>query len=95
MAHHSLIDRFIVQETAKGKNAADLTLADMLADPATKEVLVGSFRTVKETSNLAEVKELMDKIKIFSEVFATEDGTPDTKVIGWVTNVIVRETSAV
>ena len=95
MAHRSLIDRFIVQETAKGKKVEDLTLADMLADVPTKEVLVGSFQTLLETSNLAEAKTLIDKIKICSDVFATEDGTPNTKVIGWVTNVIVREQSAV
>jgi len=30
-----------------------------------------------------------------SDVFATEDGTINTKVIGWVTNVIVAEQSSV
>jgi hypothetical protein len=95
MAHRSLIDRFIVQETAKGKNVADLTLDDMLKDAPTKVVLEGSFQTLKESSNLAEAKALMDKITICSDVFATEDGTPGTKVTGWVTNVIVREHSTV
>lgn len=95
MAHRSLIDKFIVQETANGKAVEDLTLADMLADAPTKEVLIGSFQTLVETSNLAEAKTLIDKIRNCSDVFATEDGTPNTKVIGWVTNVIVREQSAV
>lgn len=95
MAHRSLLDRFIVQETAKGKNVADLTLADMLADASTKEVLVGSFQTLLETSNLAEAKAKMDNIKLCSDVFATEDGTVNTRVTGWVTNVIVRENSTV
>ena len=92
MAHRSLIDRFIVQETAKGKKVEDLTLADMLADTTTKAVLVGSFGTVLQTSSLAEVKALMET-NIVQDVFATEDGTPNTRVIGWVTNVIVRENS--
>lgn len=95
MAHRSLIDRFIVQETAKNKKAEDLTLADMLADAATKDVLEQSFQTVLETASLAEVKALMDKIKLCSDVFSTEDGTASTKVTGWVTNVIVRQQSTV
>lgn len=95
IAHRSLLDRFIVQETAKGKKVEDLTLADMLADAPTKEVLVESFRTVLETASLAEVKVLMDNIKLCSDIFATVDGTPNTKVTGWVTNVIVREHSTV
>lgn len=94
MAHRSLIDRFIVQETAKGKNVADLTLADMLADTSTNEILRGSFQTLLETASLAEAKALMDKIKICSDVFATVDGTANTKVTG-LTNVIVRENSTV
>ena len=95
MAHRSLIDRFIVQETAKGKKVEDLTLAGMLADTATKDVLAGSFQTLLETSNLAEAKARMDKIKLCSDVFATEDGTPNTRVTGWVTNVIVEQQSTV
>jgi hypothetical protein len=97
MAHRSLIDKFIVQETTppKTKTADQLTLADMLADAPTKEILAGSFQTLHETSNLAEAKTLIDKIKICSDIFATEDGTPNTKVLGWVTNVIVREQSVV
>jgi|SRR5215510_184850 len=95
MAHRSLIDRFIVQESAKGKNVADLTLADMLADAPTKEVLVGSFKTLMQTATLAAAKALMDNSKICQDVFATEDGNPNTKVIGWVTNVMVRERSTV
>ena len=93
MAHRSLIDRFIVQQAAAGKVVADLTLADMLAEQSTKDILLGSFQTLRETSNLAEAKALMSKIKICSDVFSTEDGTPNTRVTGWVTNIIVRESS--
>lgn len=96
MAHRSLIDKFIVQATTTSppKSAADLSLQDMLDDPDTKKVLT-SFRTVLVTASLAEVKTLMDNMENCSDVFATEDGTPDTKVIGWVTNVIVRQQATV
>jgi hypothetical protein len=95
MAHRSLIDKFIVQEVAKTKKVDDLTLQDMLDDDKFKEVLTGSFKTLRETSNLAEAKSLMDHIKICSDVFATEDGTVNSKVLGWVTNIIVVEQAKV
>ena len=95
MAHRSLFDKFVVQEVAKTKKAEDLTLQDMLDDAKYKDVLTGSFKTLLETSNLAEAKTLMDKITICSDVFATEDGTPNTKVVGWVTNIIIGEQAKV
>jgi hypothetical protein len=95
MAHRSLFDKFIVQEVAKAKKVEDLTLQDMLDDAKYKDVLTGSFKALLETSNLAEAKSLMDQIKICSDVFATEDGTINTKVIGWVTNIIVGEQAKV
>ncbi len=95
MAHRSLFDKFIVQEVAKAKKVDDLTLQDMLNDAKYKDLLTGSFKTLPQTSNLAEAKILMDKIRICSDVFATEDGTPNTKVLGWVTNIIIEEQSNV
>jgi len=95
MAHRSLFDKFIVQEVAKGKKVEDLTLQDMLDDAKYKDVLTGSFKTLLETSNLADAKTLMDKIKICSDVFATENGKVDSKVLGWVTNIIIEEQSKV
>ena len=91
MAHRSLFDKFIAEQAGKGKKVSDLKLVDMLADEEVKAVLEGSFKTLPETSNLVEAKTLMDKITICSDVFATEDGQPNTKVIGWITDVIVRE----
>ena len=95
MAHRSLFDKFIVQEVAKAKKVEDLSLEDMLKDTKYQNMLTGSFKTLPETSNLAEVKSLIDKITVCSDVFVTEDGTINSKVIGWVTNVIVVEQSKV
>jgi hypothetical protein len=95
MAHRSLFDKFIVQEVAKTKKLEDLSFQDMLNDDNFKEVLTGSFKTLTEASNLAQAKFLMDQIKICSDVFATEDGTANSKVLGWVTNMIVKEQSKV
>lgn len=95
MAHRSLIDQFIAQKADEKNKAEDLTLAGMLSVKEFKEVLTGSYKTLQETSSLAEAKALMDKIAICSDVFVTEDGQPNTRVIGWVTDVIVREQATV
>jgi hypothetical protein len=95
MAHRSLIDRFIVQAAIAGKAPADLTLADMLTDSYSKEVLEGSFKTLRDTANLAEAKAIMESIKLCSDVFVTQDGTAKTKAIGWITNVMVSEQATV
>ena len=95
MAHRSLIDKFIARKAAEGKAVADLTLEDMLQDPDFGQILRNSYSTVGESSSLGEVKTLMDKINDCSDVFVTEDGTTKSKVIGWVTDVIVRQQATV
>ena len=95
MAHRSLFERFIVQEVAKAKKVENLTLQDLLDDTQFKDILIGSFKTLPQTSDLAEAKILMDKTRNCSDVFVTEDGTPNTKVVGWLTNKIIEEKSKV
>ena len=94
MAHRSMIDRFLVKTlTANpGQKISDLTLANMLNDEDSKKVLSGSFKALHADSNLAHAKVFIDdKTAHCSDVFATEDGTPNTKALGWVTNVIIAE----
>ena len=95
MAHRSLFDQFIAQKADVKKKVGDLTLDDMLSEQEYKEILTGSYKTLQETSSLVEAKALMDKITICSDVFVTEDGQPNTRVIGWITDVIVREQAKV
>ncbi len=93
--HRSTLDRFLVEAVAAGKALAELTLKDVIDDTTFKDILVNGFRTVPATSSLAEAKALMDRVEVCLDVFVTEDGTPNTKVIGWLTNVIVMEQSRV
>lgn len=93
MAHRSLIDKFIVQEVSKNKTLTDLTLQEMLNDAESAKMLKEGFGIVRETSNLADAKALIDRITICLDVFVTEDGTANTKVLGWITNVIILEQS--
>lgn len=95
IVHRSIIDRFLVEAVAAGKTLADLTLQHLIDDTTFKEILVNGFGTVRETSTMAEAKALMDRVAVCLDVFVTEDGTADTKVVGWLTNVIVMEQARV
>lgn len=93
--HRSIIDRFIVKNIAAGKNMNELTLQDMLDDKDFSKYLKESFGTIKPTSNLAEAKNLVDNIEVCLDVFVTEDGSANSKTLGWITNVIVAKESIV
>lgn len=95
MAHRSLFDKFTSQKAAEGKKVQELTLADMLADKNFEHVLTKSYTTLPETANLCEAKTLIEKIDICSDVFVTEDGNQTSKVVGWITDVVVREKATV
>jgi len=91
--HRSIIDKFIVKSIADGKKMDDLTLQDMLDDIDFAKYLKESYGTMKPTASLAEAKYLVDNIDVCLDVFVTEDGTANTKVVGWITNVIVSKES--
>jgi len=95
LGHRSLFDRFLVKAAASNQNIAAPSLKDMLADAKFGDMLKNSFETVKRTANLAEAKAMMDRIRDCSDVFVTEDGTRDTKVLGWVTNAIIQQQATV
>ena len=90
IVHRSLLDKFIVRQMG-AKAPADLTLADLSADADAGKLLRESFRTVKPSATLADAKYFMDTVPDIRDVFVTSDGTPSTKVVGWVTNVIMLE----
>lgn len=95
MLHRSILEQFIVKRLAEaadlpsGESLALLTLADFVADAELTHFAVDSFITVKQTTTLAEVKTLMDHLPCCSDIFITEDGSKNTRVIGWITNNII------
>jgi hypothetical protein len=93
--HRSWFDKFLVKMTLAGKKIEGLTLADMSADPDFTNDLTACFGTIKESSNLAEVKHLIDSVPNCQDVFITESGDTKSKVIGWITNVIVAKASVI
>lgn len=104
--HRSIVEKFITQKTfespAPAKPIADLTLADLMADPQLGGVVRGSFALVKGDATLADAKNEMDKASAALgntgncyDVFVTETGKADEVVIGWITNDIINENAKV
>lgn len=108
--HRSLIDRFLSETSllpppppspagtpATPIDIAKLTLKDMIESSSeeTKKFLRVSFGTVKETDSLADAKREMDREQGRLDVLVTKDGTANSPVLGWITNVIITENSTV
>ena len=95
IAHRSTVDQFIVQKAFAGKQLTELTLKDLIDDKDYHNILTAGFGTINPSASLADAKILIDKIDLCLDVFITEDGTAQTKVIGWITNVIITEQARV
>jgi hypothetical protein len=93
--HRSLFDKFMVKMAKAGKKLEDLTLADFTGDQDFINVLAKSFGTIKVSSTLADVKHVIDTVADCQDVFVTETGEPNSKVTGWITNVIVAKASVI
>jgi hypothetical protein len=94
--HRSMFDRF-VSECAMSGAAPDLsklTLADVVAKPPYSVIAI-SFGAVGPDANLRAAKQQMDGNPNCSDVVVTEDGSKNTRAIGWITNVIVAEKAKV
>lgn len=94
IAHLSAVDKFI-RDAVQSKKLEDLTLQDMLVIPANRDLIEGTVRTIVGSQSLAEVKTIMENVKDCQDVFITEDGTRQSKVLGWITNVILLEQAKV
>jgi hypothetical protein len=76
---------------------ARLTLKDMIehSSEEVKKFLRVSFATVKETDTLADAKREMDRENGRLDVLVTKDGTADSPVVGWITNLIISDHATV
>ena len=87
--HRSFIDKFLVNHA---DIISDTTLKELLEDPEYKTIFQ-SFATVSQDAKLFTVKQAMDRTPNCADVFITEDGSKESRAIGWVTDVIVRQKS--
>ncbi|MEI7868225.1 MAG: hypothetical protein WCI11_10045 [Candidatus Methylumidiphilus sp.] len=68
---------------------SDLTLGMLVTSAMYKDSMAKSFTTLKETQTLADAKDLLDGNKACLDVLVTENGTNQSKVIGWITNAMI------
>jgi hypothetical protein len=93
--HRSIIDQFIsAKALVAGTDLKAFTLKDFFAEPEYKEKSI-AFGTVNKEAKLNAVKALIDGSPNCSDVFVTEDGSKNSKALGWITNVILAEKSKV
>jgi len=80
------------EETDLTKTAvafSELTLDMLVSSALYKDSMAKSFLTLKETQTLADAKDLLDDNKACLDVLVTENGTDQSKVIGWITNAMI------
>jgi hypothetical protein len=93
IVHRSMIEQFIASHALQftgGKDVSLLTLADLFADPKMKEIFEDTFIVVDRNATLSEVKDIMRKKPNCLDVFVTETGSRDERVLGWLSNIMVN-----
>ena len=96
--HRSTADQFISRKAREGTLQADLEKLELEAvfkeEPQLK---LHSFVTVAKSDDLAEAKSAMEAVKTYNclDVLVTEDGTKKSKVVGWLTNLIITNAAQV
>ena len=94
MIHRSMIDQFIARHAltpSAGRNAAELTLADLLADVAKRTMFENSFAVVGSRASLADATAAMAALPDCNDVFVTTGGSRDEAVLGLLTNVDITK----
>jgi len=92
VVHRSIVDRFVAEKALSQDQpqALALSLKGLIDEPSAKDWIV-SFRTVDRNAKLSDVKNHMDRDAKCADVFVTEDGSPQSRAIGWITNAMLLE----
>jgi hypothetical protein len=93
MIHRSTLTDFILAQVSAGKDATKLTLKNLLDDKDANAAVTQGFKTLAPTATLADAKAFIDQYRLCLDVFITDDGTPNTRMIGWLTNNAILEQS--
>lgn len=88
--HQSMVFKFIAERSMQGINPDTLTLKDFLDDKNYKEIVSDTVAFVSIKGTLADAKSKMEAVHGCQDVFVTEDGTRNTAVKGWLTNVDIN-----
>ena len=101
LIHQSVIYKFISEqsiiasENKKSFEVSSLTLADFLADSEIKYLVTDAIAFVAQDATMLNAKEAMESVKSCQDVFITETGSREEKVIGWLTNVDIGKSLSV
>jgi hypothetical protein len=88
MIHRSMLERHMLDRHLAGEPVDRLTLGEFLSGTA-GNCLDETFATVAPTASLADAQEAMTGS--VRDVFVTEDGTPGSPVVGWLSNVLLTQ----
>ncbi|MET0663138.1 MAG: toll/interleukin-1 receptor domain-containing protein [Ilumatobacteraceae bacterium] len=88
IVHRSMIDQFVAQQALRGNDVKVLSLEQLLEDPHFASIFAESFTIVPPNITLEEAKAKMAETNHAQDVLVTVDGTPETRVVGWLTNTM-------
>jgi len=93
IVHESIIYKFISEESirtslqGKSFDVNSLTLNDFLNHSGITELVRDAIAFVPRDATILNAKDEMEQVKNCQDVFVTESGKRDGKIIGWLTNV--------
>ena len=86
--HGSVIADFLTDLATTGTDIRAVTLADLVADQALRELVSRSFAVVSRTATMGDATQALQAVENCQDIFVTSDGTPEGTVLGWLTNVM-------
>lgn len=95
--HQSILFKFIFEESLAASQAektfdvTDLTLDDLLKHEEIKELITNAVAFVQRDSTIMDAKVSMESVKFCQDIFVTESGSKDEKILGWLTNVDITK----
>lgn len=90
--HQSIIYKFIFDKSiaaskdGKPFDVKAVTLEEFLEQDDIKELVEGAVAFIPKDSTILNAKEAMEEIKYCQDVFITENGSREEKILGWLTN---------
>jgi len=89
IVHQSMIDEYVRDLALAGTvNVHDVTVHDLLNDPARAETFHTTLAVVGPEADMDQALAAMNAVPGCQDVFVTEDGTKETPVVGWLTNTM-------
>lgn len=93
VVHLKSIDRFLRLKHLEGKKIEDLKLTDILDDESFSKLFKNTFVTLGPNATLADVSKKMYAVRHCKDIFITENGGPEEKVLGWITDNDIADES--